>query len=313
MFAIDRFTGEPRWTYEASQDGGESFHGNPVVHSDLILVGSDGAVGHVYAFQRATGNLLWKYDAGSGGSYFDLLVVQRRVIALTATEGVVALDVRTGAKAWNFQLRPAPYSSPATDGKYVFVADADGTVYALNAANGKVRWSRRLGAQPSNTVRLAGTAIIVGTSKTSWDEPWSTGSSNSHSLYRLDAAMGKVQAKILLPAKPLGSAVLIGNVLVVYSGNDLIGVDSRMRLIWRRPAPHQNRIPRVQVWSGAVIAPSDPKAVVLIDPNTGTIQWRKGVGDGVTTLQASEEVLYVGVAGGKLHAYQVARKAASHP
>lgn len=263
-------------------------------------------MGHVYALQRATGKLLWKYDAGSGGSFFDLLVVEARVIALTSTEGVVALDARTGAKAWSFRLRPAPYSSPATDGKHVFVADADGTLYALNATNGKLLWSRRLGAQPSNSLRLAGATIVIGTSKTSWDDPWSTGSSGSHSLYRVDAARGKVLSKISLPAKALGPAILIGNVLMVYSGNDLVGIDSRMRVIWRRPARHQNQIPRAQVWNGAVIAPSDPKAVVLVESKTGAIRWRESVGAGVTTLRTSDDALYVGVAGGKLHAYQIA-------
>lgn len=263
-------------------------------------------MGHVYALQRATGKLLWKYDAGSGGSFFDLLVVEARVIALTSTEGVVALDARTGAKAWSFRLRPAPYSSPATDGKHVFVADADGTLYALNATNGKLLWSRRLGAQPSNTLRLAGATIVIGTSKTSWDDPWSTGSSGSHSLYRVDAARGKVLSKISLPAKALGPAILVGNVLMVYSGNDLVGIDSRMRVIWRRPARHQNQIPRAQVWNGAVIAPSDPKAVVLVESKTGAIRWSESVGAGVTTLRTSDDALYVGVAGGKLHAYQIA-------
>lgn len=217
----------------------------------------------------------------------------------------MALDVRTGAKAWSFRLRPAPYSSPATDGRRVFVADADGTLYALHAKNGKLHWSRRLGAQPSNSLRLAGAAIVLGTSNTSWDDPWSIGSPGSHHLYRVDAARGKVLAKISLPAKALGPAILFGNVLMVYSGNDLVGIDSGMRVIWRVPARHQNQIPRIQVWNGTVVAPADPKAVVLVESKTGAIRWRESVGAGVTTLRTSDDALYVGVAGGKLHAYQI--------
>lgn len=279
----------------------------------MIFVGSDGTRGHVYAFDRRTGNRLWKYDAGRGGSYFDLLVVKGRVIAVTVTEGVVALDARTGARVWSFRLRPAPYTSPATDGKQVFAADADGTLYALDAAHGDLRWSRRLDAQPSNTIALTGSALVVGTSKTSWDDPWTHGPPGAHSLHRVDAATGKVLARSPLSAKALGPPIAIGKTVVVYSGNDLIGVDSRMRVMWSVPARHQSHVPRAQVWNGAVIAPSDPKSIVVVDPSTGSVQRRESVGAGVTTLRTSGDALYAGVAGGKLHAYQLVRRPAGSP
>ena len=308
FYAIDRATGEPRWTYEATRDGGQAFHGSAVVHRDLVLVGSDGTVGHVYAFRAATGDLLWKRHAGKGGSYFDLIVAKERVIAVTAADGVLALDVRTGAEVWKSPLRPGRYGSPATDGTYVFVADADGTLHALDAATGKRRWSLRLGAEPSNTPRLTGSAIVIGTSKTSWDQPWSTGSPDAHHLYRVSATTGKVLGKVSLPAKALGPPVVIGDMLVVYSGNDLVGVDARMRVLWKRTARHQSHIPRVQVWKGAVIAPSDPKDIVIVDPKTGAVLSRHDAGAGVTTLRATEEALYAGVVGGELHAYRLSRR-----
>jgi len=58
-----------RWSYDIHQDGNQtSFHGNPLITDQLVLIGTDkscasGGIGHVYAFDRATGAVRWKYRA----------------------------------------------------------------------------------------------------------------------------------------------------------------------------------------------------------------------------------------------------------
>jgi outer membrane protein assembly factor BamB len=75
----DRQSGQRRWSYDIKKDGNQnSFHGNPLITDDLILIGTDGAMGHVYAFERATGKVVWKHAitrsvSGNGGATTDVL------------------------------------------------------------------------------------------------------------------------------------------------------------------------------------------------------------------------------------------------
>ena len=55
FYALDKNTGQLQWSYDIRKDGKQtSFHGNPLITDDLILIGTDRncdpeGVGHVYA------------------------------------------------------------------------------------------------------------------------------------------------------------------------------------------------------------------------------------------------------------------------
>ena len=57
FYAINKSTGQLRWSYDIRKDGNQqSFHGDPLVTNDLILIGTDrscdpNGVGHVYAYE----------------------------------------------------------------------------------------------------------------------------------------------------------------------------------------------------------------------------------------------------------------------
>lgn len=61
FYALNKTTGQLQWSYDITKDGKQiSFHGNPLITGDLILIGTDRScepdgVGHVYAFDRRTG------------------------------------------------------------------------------------------------------------------------------------------------------------------------------------------------------------------------------------------------------------------
>jgi outer membrane protein assembly factor BamB len=70
LLRFDKRTGKVQWSYNIHQDGNQtSFHGNPLITDQLVLIGTDkscasGGIGHVYAFDRATGTVRWKYRTG---------------------------------------------------------------------------------------------------------------------------------------------------------------------------------------------------------------------------------------------------------
>ena len=71
FYAINKTTGQLQWSYDIRRDGNQqSFHGDPLVTNDLILIGTDrscdpNGVGHVYAFERDSGKVRWKYRSTS--------------------------------------------------------------------------------------------------------------------------------------------------------------------------------------------------------------------------------------------------------
>jgi outer membrane protein assembly factor BamB len=67
FYAFDKQSGKVRWIYDIHQDGNQtSFRSNPLITDQLVLIGTDkscasGRIGHVYAFDKTTGTVRWKY------------------------------------------------------------------------------------------------------------------------------------------------------------------------------------------------------------------------------------------------------------
>jgi hypothetical protein len=52
--ALDRRSGQVKWAYDIRKDGDQSqFHGDPLITDQLIVMGTDGNIGSVCAFERA--------------------------------------------------------------------------------------------------------------------------------------------------------------------------------------------------------------------------------------------------------------------
>ena len=58
--ALDKETGEERWSYDIRKDGDQKeFHSDPLVTEKLIITTTDGNMGHVYAFDKRSGAVRW--------------------------------------------------------------------------------------------------------------------------------------------------------------------------------------------------------------------------------------------------------------
>jgi outer membrane protein assembly factor BamB len=87
-----------------------------------------------------------------------------------ADDGVLsATDKRNGKRFWSRQLGQLSAASPAVNAKTVYVTvlsaghgEAPGRVWALNAANGKTRWTRGLPAPSESSPLLDGDKLFFG-------------------------------------------------------------------------------------------------------------------------------------------------------
>src|SRR5262249_38398411 len=64
----------------------------------------------------------------------------------TPAGAVIALDAKTGKKAWRFDVDRGIIEGPAVDHNNVYVGSRDGHVYCLGRFDGVVRWRRHMGS-----------------------------------------------------------------------------------------------------------------------------------------------------------------------
>ena len=106
FYAINKSTGQLKWSYDIRKDGKQqSFHGDPLVTGDLILIGTDRScdpegVGHVYAFERDSGKVRWKYRSTSVPT--DIIQINSSVYFGSFQEQWSSVDLKTGSLNWSF-------------------------------------------------------------------------------------------------------------------------------------------------------------------------------------------------------------------
>ena len=149
--------GKPLWTYTYDCTySGVQYDAGPraSITIDSGRAFSLGSMGHFFAFEAESGNVLWQHDLnvkykirmpvwGISGAP---LVERNLVIVQIGGEGdacIVAFDVKTGKEAWR-SLRDGPsYVAPiAIDqaGKRVVVVYTADNVVGLDPTNGRVLW-----------------------------------------------------------------------------------------------------------------------------------------------------------------------------
>jgi outer membrane protein assembly factor BamB len=197
FYAINKTTGQLQWSYDIRRDGNQqSFHGDPLVTNDLILIGTDkscdpNGVGHAYAFERDTGTVRWKYRSTSVPT--DILQLNSSVYFGSFQDQWSSLDLKTGSLNWSFSTGATNKNvrSPkaaVTDGNRLFIAGQDGVIYSLDASTGHVAWKRKLPSAPTTGLAIRDKTIYVGTS--------------GQRIYRLNAETGAVTSELITEATP---------------------------------------------------------------------------------------------------------------
>lgn len=200
------------------RDVGPSVFAAPRLEGGVVVVAT--GKGDVIALSPETGGRLWA--RGLGGPVRGFAVVGDRVYAATDRRGgkVAALALRDGRELWARQVGAVAYT-PLVAGDVVVVAADSGTVTALDAATGAVRWSARLAGSIAAPPAAADGAVLVAT--------------RADTLYHLEPASGAILARTPLPARVSAPLVARGDVMLVplYSG-EVAGFDPAARVIrWR--------------------------------------------------------------------------------
>lgn len=182
----------PAWAFSL---GGEKQRGQetqPIVYDGIMYV--TGSYSRLYAIDALTGKELWQYDARLPEGILPCCDVINRGAAIygdnvyfgTLDARLVALDRKTGDVVWNKKIEDykAGYSYTAAplvvDGK-VIVGNSGGefgivgTVYAFDAENGDLVWTRPTIEGHMGTLNGA-EGTMTGTLNATWPgDMWQTG------------------------------------------------------------------------------------------------------------------------------------------
>jgi outer membrane protein assembly factor BamB len=294
--AIDRSSGKPIWLYDVAADGdAREFHGNPVATNDRVFIPTDGGkIGHVYAFDRSTGDVAWKYaHQGNGNSGFtsDVLLDGDRIVAVTVDERVVGLNAASGAEQWRFPIegkrRRVGISAAVANGR-VFFGSSNGAVYAIDSRRGTQLWKRQLDAATSTAIAVSGDAIIVGT--------------EGKKLYRLRASDGAVLSTLQVDVVPEDTPATSTRGIYVLSEKEVMLVNPNVtRVLWRAESKSRWSSPRPRLWRNWVVVGDRDGAVYALDEGTGSVVWSQKVHDQpIRGIGSDESTLYVGTIDGKV-------------
>ena len=274
---------------------------------DLVMVGADHGTGHVYAFEKKTGKVRWKYPAGLGVGTA-IIRKENRIYFATLEDKVVCLNIKNGKENWVFSTTYSfkTYISnraPAIVSNTVFHGGLDGIVYALNATSGKLTWERDLKARVSTSFAISGNDLYVGTI-------------NGH-VYKLNQSSGSIEKDFIVKGKTIRAITLINHSIIFFTdwmkkGSEILAVDlSLEHVLWRQKAPDGAAwySAKPYIFQNCLLFGTDKGDIFAFNITDGSKIWVHHLEDEtIRVFGSSGNVLYVGTLKGTLYTLQIPMK-----
>ncbi len=161
LHCLDASNGKGIWEFTA-----KSFiNGSPVVSGKRVFFG--GCDGFLRCLDLSNGREIWNLDAGNYIPASPILV-GGLVVAACRNGQLLAAQQETGEKAWNFhppRKTPAPFISPpiatGPPANLVLAPSTNGTIFAIDANNGTLKWTIQLEGTPSTPLPINGALAVA--------------------------------------------------------------------------------------------------------------------------------------------------------
>jgi len=176
VFAVDSRNGSEIWRFPAEEDNRYQYFAAPTIEEDLMVVGSYGE--RLVSVDVHNGQQKWTFD-GAQDRYIGSALIKDGKIYAPNTDGFLYALNREGNLLWKFSSSGPNWTSPITDGEFIFMASMDHFLYAFQTdypsgqlvqdKNGQLSlvseplWKVDLGAAVVAEPVLADGLIIVGT------------------------------------------------------------------------------------------------------------------------------------------------------
>ncbi|MGC9539871.1 PQQ-binding-like beta-propeller repeat protein [Streptomyces sp. UG1] len=262
--AWEASNGQKLWEITGAQTDFESPEAGPALYDGTVYVWQDA---RLKALDARTGDERWAYPIGDAASCGGVPVRVAQAhdghVYVSAGTRVLALDVRSGLVRWHFEAPavflcpPTFVPGPAVTGGGVYLADYLGTVYALDATDGRDRWRIATESRSSiEPVLVAAGHVHVGSGK---------------GLYTLDAVTGTPKWRFQAGGDVVGAPSVAEGRIHFGSTDHLLYTlkadDGRLR--WKLATGGEITGSPV-VKDGVVYACSKDRCVYALDAEKGT-------------------------------------------
>lgn len=313
FLALDKATGKEIWSYDTKVDGGpSSFHGDPLIHKDLVLIPADRGCkthGYIYAFDKKTGKVRWKLRADAPATSF--VEAGDAVILGTRQDEWLAVDVDSGKLQWRFNdSAPDPQCEipklAATDGTVLAFVSHDQVLHILDIKSGRERKRIVLSSPASSSLFMYKDVLYFGT--------------EDGSLRSLNPENGQWLGETKEPAvlsghfawTQRGSAYAeyaIGSGLGDKRNNGVVlaFTDEFGALLWSQRAEMEWSSEQPHLWKEWVIAGNCRGEIRAYRVTDGILAWRAHVQGCIRSFGHDASTLYVGVQEGTVYAYRPQR------
>jgi outer membrane protein assembly factor BamB len=260
--ALDRRTGELRWSYAAGYGGTNA---SPTVVGGTVYVTDE----HVVALDARTGERRWR--GRDAPSWITGTAATGEVLYVTAGNdgeaGLFALDPADGSRLWGAESVGRTNVPPVVGASVVLVTESDGRLRAVARDDGTERWSRRLGDGTQTAPAVADGTVyamdeqfdgVLTFDARTGERAWERGlgptidlrpavgdgrvyavgygnDANSHVLYALDAGSGEVERAASVPVDPVVGPVLADDAVYLRGEGTRTGAGSELYRVGRAP------------------------------------------------------------------------------
>jgi len=220
VIALDADTGEELWVNVGiAENAGVLGAASPAFNGETVVAGLSS--GELIGMLAANGRILWQDSVSSGRRLTPLstltdidgnpVIFENRAIAVSHAGRMIALDMRSGERAWESDI--AGVHTPWIAGDFGYVMTVDSQLVCFAARDGRIRWvaqlqrfedqERRRGLITWQGPVLAGDRLIITSSH---------GFAVSVSPYS-----GEVLSGVQLPAGTTVDPIVVDNTLVVLT------------------------------------------------------------------------------------------------
>lgn len=224
LYAVDMATGEQRWNFPTSGDVYA-----PTAADGLVYFGSDAYLHAVDAFD---GKQRWKFRTDATAFRAAPTVVDGVVYVGETNEGMLcALDAGTGERRWKSHVGIVSWVPPVVADGVVYCTTSGERLFALDAADGKLKWGFATGV--GGAAAVSGGVVYVCGGKM---------------LHALDAASGSQRWVFPVGSSLSPPAVADGVVYIATASDDkyLYAVDAASgEQRWRFPTHDAASTPAV--------------------------------------------------------------------
>jgi outer membrane protein assembly factor BamB len=140
VYALDAKTGDVKWTGTT----GYGFTADPAIAGGIVVIGDQG--GNIDGFDLQTGKSLWSNAAGTID--VAAAVSGDTAYLVAEDHNVYALDAANGNQIWQYGMDDYAVFTPVLAGDVVIVANRAGDLVAIDAKSGKRAWVTDLNGTP---------------------------------------------------------------------------------------------------------------------------------------------------------------------